>query len=116
MAQKFDSVDAYVGVQPPAVREILDEIRARVREAVPGVSEVISYDIPTFTLDGKALIHVAAWKHHIAVYPVPAADAALQRDIERFRTGKGTLRFELAEPFPYELFDRVVDAALAGRA
>src|SRR5215203_1991101 len=73
MAQKFDSVDAYVGAQPPAVREILDQIGARVREAVPGVTEVISYDIPTFKLDGKALLHVAAWKHHIAVYPVPPA-------------------------------------------
>src|SRR5215213_3775954 len=116
MAQKFDSVDAYVGAQPPAVRETLNQIRARVREAVPRVTEVITYNIPTFKLDGTALLHVAAWKHHIAVYPVPAGDAALQRDIERFRTGKGTLRFELAEPFPYELLDRVVNAALAGRA
>jgi uncharacterized protein YdhG (YjbR/CyaY superfamily) len=116
MAQKLDSVDAYVGAQPPPVREILDQIRARVREAVPEVTEVISYDIPTFELDGKALLHVAAWKHHIAVYPVPAGDAGLQRDIERFRSGKGTLKFQLAEPFPYELFNRLVDAALAGRA
>jgi uncharacterized protein YdhG (YjbR/CyaY superfamily) len=115
MAQKFGTVDAYVAAQPAPVREILDALRARVGDALPGVTEAISYDIPTFKLDGKALIYVAAWKKHIAVYPVPSGDEALQRDIERFRSGKGTLKFMLAEPFPYDLFDRLVQAAAAER-
>jgi uncharacterized protein YdhG (YjbR/CyaY superfamily) len=113
---KFDTVEAYVAAQPALVREILNEVRARVGAAVPGATEAISYDIPTFKRDGKALIHVAAWKHHIAVYPVPAGDAALERDVERFRSGKGTLKFQLDEPFPFELFDRLVKAAVADRA
>ena len=115
MAQKFDTVDGYVAAQPAPVREILDELRTRVADALPGVTEAISYDIPTFKLDGKALIYVAAWKQHIAVYPVPSGDEALQRDIERFRSGKGTLKFMLADPFPYELFDRLVQAAASDR-
>ena len=47
------------------------------------------------------------------MYPIPDGDAALQGDIERYRSGKGTLKFMLDEPFPYELFDRLVAAATA---
>jgi len=66
-----------------------------------------------FELGGRPLIYVGAWKKHIAVYPIPDGDDSLQRDIQRHRAGKGTLKFMLAEPFPYELFDRLVEAAAA---
>ena len=115
MAEKFDTVEAYVAARPAPVRDVLNEIRRRVDSAVPGAAEAISYDIPTFKLDCKAFIHVAAWKKHIAIYPVPAGDEALQHDVERYRSGKGTLKFQLSEPFPYELFDRLVRAAIAER-
>jgi uncharacterized protein YdhG (YjbR/CyaY superfamily) len=115
VAGKPETVDAYVADQPKPVQEILNELRARVRAAAPSATETISYEIPTFKIDGKALLYVAAWKQHIAVYPVPNGDEALQRDIEGFRSGKGTLKFQLNAPFPYELFDRVVTAALADR-
>jgi len=115
VAQKFDTVEAYVAAQPAPAREILNDLRRRVGTAVPSATEAISYDIPTFKLDGKALIYVAAWKQHIAVYPVPDGDEALQRDAERYRSSKGTLKFQLTEPFPYELFDRIVQAAIAER-
>jgi uncharacterized protein YdhG (YjbR/CyaY superfamily) len=116
MATKFASVDDYVAAQPPDVQRILGEIRNRAERNAPGIEEAISYGIPAFELGGRALIYVGAWKKHIAVYPVPDADETLQRDIERYRSGKGTLKFELDEPFPFELFDRLVQAAVAGRA
>ena len=115
MARKFDTVEAYVAAQPASSREILNELRQRVAIALPDATEAISYDIPTFKLDDKALIYVAAWKQHIAVDPVPSGDEALQRDLEGYRSGKGTLKFQLTQPFPYELFDRLVQAAIAER-
>ena len=113
MVAKFANVDDYVAAQPAEIREILNEARRRVHSAFPDITEAISYDIPTFRLDGKALIYIAAWKQHIAVYPIPDGDDALQRDIERYRAGKGTLKFMLSEPFPFDLFDRLVQAAPA---
>jgi uncharacterized protein YdhG (YjbR/CyaY superfamily) len=113
MAEKFDNVDDYVAAQPASVQEILNEVRRRVSSALPDAAETISYDIPVFKLGGQPLIYVGAWKKHIAVYPVPDGDDTLQRDVERYRSGKGTLKFMLAEPFPYELFDRLVEAAAA---
>jgi hypothetical protein len=49
------------------------------------------------------------------VYPLPAADAALQQDIAPYLAGKGTLRFGLREPVPYELVERVAAALAAER-
>lgn len=115
MARKFDNVNDYVAAQPAPVREILTELHRLVTSAFPDATESISYDIPKFTLgDDTRFIYVAAWQKHIAVYPIPDGDAALQRDIERHRAGKGTLKFMLDEPFPYELFDRLVQAASTG--
>lgn len=111
MAEKFASVDDYVAAQPPDVQQILHEVRRRVTRAVPGCVEAISYNIPAFKLNGKDLLYVAAWKRHVSIYPIPDGDEALASDIERYRAGKGTLRFPLSEAFPYDLVDRLAAAA-----
>ena len=115
MATRAATVDEYIGSCPGDVQEILREIRRRLHDAVPGAGEVISYGIPAMTLGGKQLIYFAAWKTHISVYPLPAGDAALQRDIAPYLAGKGTLRFRLSKPVPYELIERVATALAAQR-
>ncbi|MGW6278776.1 iron chaperone [Kribbella sp. NPDC055071] len=78
---KFSSVDEYIASFPADVREVLEEVRRTIRAVVPAAGEKISYDIPTITLDGKSLLHFSAWKHHLAVYPVPPVDEALAADL-----------------------------------
>ncbi|MFZ0159578.1 MAG: DUF1801 domain-containing protein [Kineosporiaceae bacterium] len=63
--------------------------------------------MPTFTLDGRSVVHIAAWKHHLAVYPVPAGDAAFDEELAPYRATEGTLRFPLKQPIPYDLIARV---------
>jgi uncharacterized protein YdhG (YjbR/CyaY superfamily) len=103
------SVDAYIASFPPEVQQVLESVRATIRAAVPGAEERISYGIPTLALDGRSVVHFSAWKHHVAVYPVPdaAADPALARELAAYRAGKGTLRFPLDEPLPLALIGRV---------
>ena len=113
MAAKFDTVEDYVAAQPAQVQDILNELRRRVGVTVPGATEAISYGIPAVKVDGKALLYISGWKQHVAVYPVPDGDEALANDMARYRSGKGTLKFKLDEPFPYDLFDRIVLAARA---
>jgi uncharacterized protein YdhG (YjbR/CyaY superfamily) len=108
-------VDEYIEGYPEEVRVVLEKIRATIRQAVPRSSEKISYKIPTVTLDGKYLVYYAAWKHHIAVYPVPAGDEAFERELAPYREAKGTLRFPLAEPIPYGLIGRVAKQLAAAR-
>ena len=115
MAPKLSSVDEYIASFPPAVQGKLQDVRRAMGAAAPGTQEAISYGIPTLTLDGRYLIYFAGWKHHISVYPIPAGDDALQRDLAPYVAAKGTLRFPLEEPLPLELIGRATAAALAAR-
>ncbi len=109
------TVDEYLAAVPDDVRSRMEELRALVHRIVPGVQERISYAMPTFTLDGRSVVHVAAWKKHIALYPLPelAGDAAAEA--ERFRGAKDALQIPHGEPLPTVLLEQVL-AALAARA
>jgi uncharacterized protein YdhG (YjbR/CyaY superfamily) len=107
MAEHFETVDHYIASQPGEVQAILHEIRRRALAAVPGAGEIISYGIPTITLNSRYVVYFAAWKHHISVYPVPHGDEEFEREIAPYRAAKGTLKFPLGKPMPYELIAKV---------
>jgi len=108
VAEKFATVDDYIRSFPEDVQATLEEVRQTIRAVVPTADETISYDIPTFRLDGKYLIYFAGWKQHLSVYPVPSGDEAFERAIAPYRAGKGTLKFPFDRPIPYGLIKRVV--------
>lgn len=103
------SVDAYIASARPQAQAGLRTIRGLINAVLPAVDESISYGIPTFKVHGRSVVHVAAWKEHLSIYPVPR-DAALAARLAPYRSGKGTLRFELGEPLPTELIEAVVRA------
>jgi uncharacterized protein YdhG (YjbR/CyaY superfamily) len=115
VADRFTSVDEYVASFPPDARAVLEEVRQTIHRAVPEAEEAISYQIPTFKLDGRPLVYFAGWKHHISLYPVPEADGPMAERLARFQTGKGTLRFPLDEPVPYDLVAQVAARLLSAR-
>jgi uncharacterized protein YdhG (YjbR/CyaY superfamily) len=114
MAGRFASVDGYIDALPEDVRPLMEGVRRSIRTVVPDIGETISYSMPTFTLDGKPLLHVAAWKKHIGVYPLPGMDDDLARDVEPYRGAKDTMRLPL-DAVPYELLERVLAAMLQQR-
>lgn len=107
MAQKSATVDDYIGSFPPEVGDVLARVRQAIGRGVPDAEETISYGIPAFTLGGRHVVYFAGWRNHISVYPVPGGDERFERLIAPFRSGKGTLRFPLREPIPYELIERI---------
>ena len=115
MADKPVDVEAYLARLPEATREVVERIRSTVHEAVPGLGETISYDIPTFTRDGRSVMHVAGWKQHVSVYPEPDGDAGLSAELAPYAGGKGTLKFPLSGEIPYDLIARVAGALDARR-
>jgi uncharacterized protein YdhG (YjbR/CyaY superfamily) len=108
MPQKFATIDDYIHSFPEDVQPILREVRQAIRRAAPGAGEIISYQMPTFTLDGKALVYFAGWKRYVSFYPIPRVDEALEREIAPYRAEKSTLRFPLGKPIPYDLIERLV--------
>jgi len=114
MAVKFASLEEYIGSFPAEVQAVLEQMRRHIRSALPAAQETIRYDIPTYQINGRNVMHFAAWKRHVSVYPVPAGDESFQREIEPYRAGKGTLKFPIDQPVPYHLIERVA-ALLADR-
>ena len=60
-------VDAYITKAQPFARPILEHVRERVHAAVPEAEETLKWSAPSFTLDGKILLVMAAFKAHAAV-------------------------------------------------
>ena len=107
---KFASVDEYIGSFPADVQDVLGEVRRTIRAVVPEAGEKISYQIPSITLNGKALLYFSGWKEHISLYPIPPLDDDLAAAIEPYRSGKGTLKFPLNKPVPYNLITSITQA------
>lgn len=101
-------IDAYIARFAPEVQEILRRVRAVIREAAPDATEAIKYEIPTFVLHGN-LVHFAAFTNHLGFYPTPAGIEAFQEELAPYAGGKGTIRFPLDQPIPYDLIRRVVE-------
>lgn len=109
---KFLDIDDYISQFPLEVQEILEKIRSIVKEVAPEATEGISYGIPTFYLNGKYFIYFAAWKKHISIYPIPNGSDEFNKEIEKYAFAKGTLKFPLNKPIPYDLIKRIVEVKL----
>jgi uncharacterized protein YdhG (YjbR/CyaY superfamily) len=101
------TIDDYIVGFPANVQGKLKQIRRTIRRAAPGAEEAISYQIPTFILNG-GLLFFAAWKKHIALYPAPTGSARFNKQLSRYRTEKSTVRFALDEPIPLDLITQIV--------
>jgi uncharacterized protein YdhG (YjbR/CyaY superfamily) len=101
------TIDEYIAGFSAEIQEILQRIRGLVHEAEPAAEEKISYRIPTFTLNGN-LVHFAAFKNHIGLYPPVRGDAKLMKEISIYAGEKGNLRFPLDKPIPYALISKIV--------
>ncbi|HJQ08834.1 MAG TPA: DUF1801 domain-containing protein [Candidatus Saccharimonadales bacterium] len=103
----YTSIDEYISAFPAEVQSILKKTRQTIQKALPDTTETISYQIPTFNLNGKYVVYFACWKHHIALYPIPTGDEAFQKAIAPYISGKGTVRFPLDKPIPYDLVEKI---------
>jgi len=111
----FDSVEDYLASLPDDQRAVIEEIGRRVLAVAPGATGLIRYDMPTWQVDGSSLVHAAAWKQHVSLYPVPpSGDADLDRDLAPYAGAKGTLKFSYAE-VDYDLIERAVRRLVSAR-
>jgi uncharacterized protein YdhG (YjbR/CyaY superfamily) len=107
--EQFRTMDEYIGSFPEDVQIILEKMRQTIREAAPGAVEAISYRMPTFKLNGKNLVHFAAFQHHIGFYPIPSGIVAFEKELSPYKQGKGSVQFPLDQPIPYDLVKKIVE-------
>ena len=104
----FKSVDEYIASQPEAVQNVLERVRSTICKAVPGTEEVISYQIPTYKMNGRPVLHFAGWRQHYSLYPSNDRLVAAFKDaLAPYEVNKGTIRFPLSEPVPVKLIEGI---------
>ena len=96
------------------VQAILQQIRQVIHEAVPNLGETINYGMPTFMLNGKYLVYIAAYKKHIGLYPAPRGVEEFQEAVAQYGAGKGTLKFPLDRQIPFDLVRSIVQFRARG--
>ena len=108
----FSTIDEYIAQFPQDLQRILQELRVTIRAAAPDASEKISYQMPTFFLNGN-LVHFAVQKKHIGFYPAPSGIAAFQQELTAYKSSKGAVQFPIDQPLPLDLVRRIVEFRVA---
>jgi len=102
-----EKITQYINKQKSPQKEILQKIRKLILKVVPLATEEMKYGVPAFKVNGNVLMY-AAFKNHIGIYPQPETIKALTRELEKYETAKGTIKFKLTEPVPYTLIEKII--------
>ncbi len=105
--RQFKTVDEYINSFPKELSEKLQTIRKLISSVAPQADQVISYNIPTFKINGKYLIYFAGFEKHIGLYPFSAAMKLTKAEITKYKKGRGTLQFPNDEKLPLALIKRI---------
>ncbi len=105
--QEFHTVDEYIKLFPEEVQDKLRLLRKLIQEAAPEAKEKISYQMPTYDLEGN-LVHFAAFSKHIGFYPSPEGVEKFMDQLAGYHTSKGAIQFPLTAPLPCELIQEIV--------
>jgi len=104
---KFQNIDEYISLFPKEVQTLLESLRLTIRKAAPNTEETISYQMPTFKLNGN-LVHFAAYKNHIGFYPAPSGIEAFKKELSKYKSSKGAVQFPLDKKLPRGLITKIV--------
>jgi uncharacterized protein YdhG (YjbR/CyaY superfamily) len=107
MKSTYTTIDESIATFPADVQAILQKVRETIRKSAPEATEAISYQMPTFKLNGN-LVHFAAFKSHIGFYPVPSGIEKFKKELSVYPQGKGSVQFPLDKPIPYALIEKIV--------
>ncbi|HJW18414.1 MAG TPA: DUF1801 domain-containing protein [Flavisolibacter sp.] len=105
--EKVNSIDEYIQGFPSSIQKLLQQVRTTIKMAAPEAEETIKYAMPTFTLNGN-LIHFAAFKNHIGLYPTPGGIDKFKKELSKYKGAKGSVQFPLDQPMPLELISAIV--------
>lgn len=108
MKKVVSTIDDYISLCKEDVQIKLKELRLVIKELAPDATETISYQMPTFKLNGN-LVHFAAYSKHIGFYPTPNAIVKFKNELVQYKTSKGAIQFPIDKPLPIELIKKIVE-------
>lgn len=102
----FKTIDEYIATFPQATQAILEQVRQAIIEAVPGVEEVISYQLPAFKYNGFVM-YVGAYTNHISVSSSPPTFEVFKDELKAYKVSKSAVQFPYDTPIPVELIKKM---------
>lgn len=119
--KSYKTADEYIQSFPKEVQEKLNEIRSAIKKVLPKslkIEEEIKYGIPTFVLKTKKsatskvivstnLIHFGGFKKHVSLFPGAEAGLYFKKDLLKYETSKGTIKFPLDTKLPLGLISKI---------
>ena len=83
-------------------------MRSVLAGSLPGATEKISWSMPTYW-DGHNLIHFAAQKKHIGLYPGPEAVEHFSGKLDQagFKYNKGSIQIPYSDELPLDLIAEI---------
>jgi Uncharacterized conserved protein len=109
---KVETIDQYISEQTEEVQPIINKIREIIHASAPDATEKISWQMPTFW-QGENLIHFAAFKNHVSIFPGGEATTVFAQQLTGYKTAKGTIQFPLNKPIPYDLIAKITQWRIA---
>ncbi len=102
-------IDDYLAALDEPKRGTLERLRRTILEVVPEADQCISYGMPAFKLDGKAVAGFGAFKNHLSYFPHSGSVLPeLRDDLVGYTASKGTLQFPIDTPLPKTLVRKLI--------
>tara|TARA_B100001939_G_C16465196_1_gene414711 strand:+ start:82 stop:474 length:393 start_codon:yes stop_codon:yes gene_type:complete len=109
---RFTNYQNYLKTLSPEAQVKLDQLRDCIMAAAPNATELMNYNLPAFALVKNAKrdqqIMIAGYKEHVGLYPHPAVIEHFKAELTHFKSGKGSIQFEIDKPLPVALIKRMV--------
>jgi uncharacterized protein YdhG (YjbR/CyaY superfamily) len=96
------TIEAYIAAQPESVQPLLQQVRDTIRSVLPDAEERLTWRMPTYW-NRHNIIHFAAFKKHIGIYPGDQAIRHFADRLTAFKTSKGAVQIPLDQPLPLDL-------------
>ncbi|WP_127137337.1 iron chaperone [Flagellimonas oceanensis] len=104
----MNEIEQYISRFPEEVQQLLQKIRTIIKETAPMATEEIVYGMPGYKTNGKPLVYFAGYKNHIGFYATPSGHEAFQKELSKYKQGKGSVQFPLNQPIPFDLIEQIV--------
>ena len=98
----INPIKKYIAEQDETIRPRLEDVYKVISDAMPNAEERISWGMPTFW-EGRNIIHFAAAKKHIGLYPGPEAIEFFADRLQDYKTSKGAIQLPNNKELPLDL-------------
>ena len=105
-----ETVEEYILAQDEGIRDQLRQVRTVLVSRLPDAKEKISWSMPTYWKDHN-IIHFAAQKKHIGLYPGPEAVEFFSDKLDQvgLKYSKGSIQIPYSDQLPLELIAEIAD-------